>query len=278
MQAGKQSSQRLLGQVTLSSAFRYVIGNTYAVESMLLSISGLPVHALVVHFAVVVLPVSAVALITIIYMPKLKNKYSFITTLGVVLGSAAVLIAKQSGEALAENIGLPVKHADWGSLLTYVAFVLLVLTLAWYRSPKGRRSRVVTPLSHTTVLASIAVLGLTFLSGHSGAQAVWEGKVSAKSSSSTSLAAAKATPKATSKAAKTYSLADVKKRSSAKSCWSIINGNVYDLTKWINRHPGGANAITGLCGRDGSATFNGQHGGQSQPISSLAPYKIGKFA
>jgi uncharacterized membrane protein len=247
-------------------------------ESLLYSISGLPVHALVVHFAVVVLPVSSFALISIIYMPKLKNKYSFITTLGVVIGSAAVLIAKQSGEALAENIGLPVKHADWGSLLTYVAFILMVLTLAWYRSSKGRRSRVVTPLGHTTVLASIAVLGLTFLTGHTGAQAVWEGKLSQMSSSSSSISAAKATPKATSKTSKTYTLADVKKRSTAKSCWSAINGSVYDLTKWISRHPGGADAIKGLCGRDGSAAFTGKHGGQSQPISSLAPYKIGKFA
>ena len=87
-------------------------------ESLLYSISGLPVHALVVHFAVVILPLAATALIALIYIPKLKGQYSFITTVGIVLGSAAVLVAKQSGEALAEKIGTPVKHADWASLLT----------------------------------------------------------------------------------------------------------------------------------------------------------------
>jgi uncharacterized membrane protein len=250
-------------------------------ESLLYTISGLPVHALIVHFAVVILPLSATALISLIYKPKFKSQYSFITTAGIVLGSAAVLVAKQSGEALAEKMGTPVKHADWGSLLTYAAFILMVLTLIWYRSTKGRRSGVVTPLGHTTVLAAIAVLGLTFLTGHTGAQAVWEGKLAAlNSSTSTSTSTANATPKATStsKVAGTYNLADLKKHATSTSCWSAINGNVYDLTKWINRHPGGVSVIKGLCGRDGSAGFNGQHGGASRPASELATFKIGKFA
>jgi uncharacterized membrane protein len=246
-------------------------------ESLLYTISGLPVHALVVHFAVVILPIAATALIALIYIPKIKNHYAFITTAGVVLGSAAVLVAKQSGEALAEKIGTPVEHADYASILTGAAFILMVLTLIWYRSSKGRRSRVVTPLGHVTVLASIAVLVLTFLTGHTGAQAVWNGKLASVTSAAPS---AKATSKATatSKVAGTYTLVDLKKHASAKSCWSAINGNVYDLTKWINRHPGGARVIKGLCGRDGTAGFNGQHGGQSRPASELAAFKIGKFA
>ncbi|MFM6842091.1 MAG: cytochrome b5 domain-containing protein [Candidatus Planktophila sp.] len=246
-------------------------------ESLLYSIAGLPVHPLIVHFAVVILPLAATALIALIYMPKLKSQYSFITTVAVVLGSAAVLVAKQSGEALSEKIGTPVKHADYASLLTYTAFVFMVLTLIWYRSSKGRKSRVVTPLGHTTVLAAIAVLVLTFLTGHTGAEAVWKGKLPEATSAT---AKASATPKATatSKVAGTYNAADLKKHATAASCWSAINGNVYDLTKWINRHPGGASVIKGLCGRDGSAGFNGQHGGQSRPASELAAFKIGKFA
>ncbi|MFM6940872.1 MAG: cytochrome b5 domain-containing protein [Candidatus Planktophila sp.] len=247
-------------------------------ESLLYSINGLPVHALIVHFAVVILPLAATALIALIYMPKLKGQYSFITTVGIVLGSAAVLVAKQSGEALAEKIGTPVKHSNYATLLTATSFVLMVLTLIWYRSTKGRRSRVVTPIGHATVIAAIAVLGLTFLTGHTGAQAVWQGKLPEATASAA--ASSKATPKATatSKVAGTYSASDLKKHASAASCWSAINGNVYDLTKWINRHPGGPSVIKALCGIDGSSMFNGQHGGQSRPVSTLASYKIGKFA
>jgi uncharacterized membrane protein len=246
-------------------------------ESLLYSISGLPVHPLVVHFAVVVLPVSALALIAIIYTPKIKSKYSFITTAGIILGSAAVLIAKQSGEALAEQIGNPATHSNYGSLLTAGAFILMLLTILWYRSSKGRRSRVVTPLSHATAIAAIIVLLLTFLTGHSGAQAVWEGKLASATSTQ---AKASPTPKATAatKAKGTYTSADLAKHASVKSCWSAINGSVYDLTRWVAKHPGGRSVIIAICGRDGSASFSGQHGGAAKPASFLAKYKIGKFA
>ncbi len=58
-------------------------------------------------------------------------------------------------------------------------------------------------------------------------------------------------------------------------CWSAINGNVYNLTAWVSSHPGGKQAIVGLCGKDGSAAFNGQHGGRVQQESQLAQFKIG---
>jgi uncharacterized membrane protein len=245
-------------------------------ESLLYSIAGLPVHPLIVHFAVVILPLATTALIALIYMPKLKHQYSFITTIAIVLGSAAVLVAKQTGEALAERMGTPVEHADYASLLTGAAFIFMVLTLIWYRSSKGRRSRVVTPLGHTTVLAGIAVLGLTFLTGHTGAQAVWKGRMT-DTASVTSSPSPSATAKATKKAVATYKYAEVKKHANSTSCWSIINGNVYDLTKWINRHPGGASVIKNICGRDGSKSFSGQHGGQNRPASTLTAYKIGIY-
>ena len=61
----------------------------------------------------------------------------------------------------------------------------------------------------------------------------------------------------------------------ATSCWTAINGKVYDVTSWINQHPGGRDAILSLCGTDGSAAFNGQHGGQARPAQELATFNIG---
>jgi len=72
-----------------------------------------------------------------------------------------------------------------------------------------------------------------------------------------------------------YTMADVQKHNSGSSCWTAINGNVYDVTNWINQHPGGPDAILSLCGTDGSSAFNGQHGGQGRPESELATFKIG---
>lgn len=72
-----------------------------------------------------------------------------------------------------------------------------------------------------------------------------------------------------------YTMAKVKENNSAASCWSVVNGNVYNLTNWINSHPGGPSAIRGLCGVDGSSSFNGRHGGQSNPAENLASYLLG---
>jgi hypothetical protein len=72
-----------------------------------------------------------------------------------------------------------------------------------------------------------------------------------------------------------YTLAKVKANASAASCWTVIKGNVYDLTKWIGSHPGGESAIISLCGVDGSASFASQHEGKSKPESRLAGYLLG---
>ena len=75
-----------------------------------------------------------------------------------------------------------------------------------------------------------------------------------------------------------YTMAKVKENNSAASCWSVINGNVYNLTQWINSHPGGPSVIRGLCGVDGTSSFNGKHRGQGNPTSTLASYLLGPLA
>jgi cytochrome b involved in lipid metabolism len=85
---------------------------------------------------------------------------------------------------------------------------------------------------------------------------------------------ASATPTTTSNA---LTLARVKANNTASSCWSIINGNVYNLTSWISNHPGGKSAITSLCGIDGTSAFNSQHRNESKPESRLTGYLLGKL-
>ncbi len=75
-----------------------------------------------------------------------------------------------------------------------------------------------------------------------------------------------------------YTLNEVSAHVTANDCWSAINGGVYDLTSWIARHPGGARAITGLCGTDGSEAFNGQHAGGASQAAILTELKIGTLA
>jgi cytochrome b involved in lipid metabolism len=72
-----------------------------------------------------------------------------------------------------------------------------------------------------------------------------------------------------------YSMEDVKKRNTSSACWTVIDGNVYDLTKWIPAHRGGPQSIIFLCGKDGTSAYKVQHEGASTPMSALANYFIG---
>ncbi len=72
-----------------------------------------------------------------------------------------------------------------------------------------------------------------------------------------------------------YTMADIQAHSTQSSCWSAIGGDVYDLTSWISRHPGGEGTIIGLCGTDGTAAYTNQHKSSRRPKSVLALLKIG---
>lgn len=77
---------------------------------------------------------------------------------------------------------------------------------------------------------------------------------------------------------KTFTLAQVATHATASSCYSAINGVVYDLGAWINKHPGGSREILRICGKDGSDAFNGQHGGDARPERILAGFEIGTLS
>ncbi len=75
-----------------------------------------------------------------------------------------------------------------------------------------------------------------------------------------------------------YTKAEVAIHKDATSCWSIINGMVYDLTSWIGKHPGGERAILKICGRDGTSLFEGEHGGDAKPESALSSFLLGPLS
>ena len=72
-----------------------------------------------------------------------------------------------------------------------------------------------------------------------------------------------------------YTRAQVAENNRPASCWTIVDGGVYNLTEWARQHPGGSGAIYALCGVDGSGSFSSKHGGQSRPLSELRKYYLG---
>jgi len=108
--------------------------------------------------------------------------------------------------------------------------------------------------------------GMKYTCVKKGAKLVWGKGVAVKASPAASAAAG------------AYTMEKVKANDSSSRCWSVISGNVYDLTKWISAHPGGSGAITSLCGTDGTAAYLGMHRNQSKPESRLAGFLLGPLA
>lgn len=73
----------------------------------------------------------------------------------------------------------------------------------------------------------------------------------------------------------TYAMADVQAHAVPENCWAAIGGDVYDLTTWVSRHPGGARPIQGLCGTDGTERFTRKHGNSGAAKAALVLLKIG---
>ena len=53
-------------------------------------------------------------------------------------------------------------------------------------------------------------------------------------------------------------LDQLKSHNTLSSCWSVLNGAVYDLTNF--RHSGGQNKISSVCGGDMTNKLHGKHG------------------
>ncbi len=64
---------------------------------------------------------------------------------------------------------------------------------------------------------------------------------------------------------------EVATHSSKDDCWTIIDGNVYDLTSYIPRHPGGDDILE-ACGTDGSSLFNQRQTAGGESVGSGTPH------
>lgn len=77
---------------------------------------------------------------------------------------------------------------------------------------------------------------------------------------------------------KAFTIIEVESHSSSNSCWTVIEGKVYDLTSWIGKHPGGDKAILSICGKDGSEAFDGKHGMDPKAKGVLPKFYLGDLA
>ncbi|KAK2584524.1 hypothetical protein KPH14_006894 [Odynerus spinipes] len=75
---------------------------------------------------------------------------------------------------------------------------------------------------------------------------------------------------------KYYTRAEVTKHNQTNDVWIIIHNKVYDVTNFLNQHPGGEEVLLEQAGRDATEPFE-DIGHSSDAREMMEPYKIGEL-
>jgi len=70
---------------------------------------------------------------------------------------------------------------------------------------------------------------------------------------------------------------EIARHSTEASLWTVIDGEVYDLTSWAAKHPGGLPVLLKVAGKDGSRAFDAAKHSAATQVFKLN-YRIGKAA
>lgn len=233
---------------------------------------GLPIHPLVIHGVVVLVPLAGISLAGSILFPRFRSILLPPTILALLASTALSFIAQESGKQLAITVGNPVLHADLGTwVLPAVSSLTAFSLLLWFILEKRQPAWLKQAVSIVGLLAVACVTVLIFLVGHSGAEATWSSRIAASESKNITPSPRFETIEMDGK----YSLAEIAQHDSRQDCWTAIEGKVYDLTPYMKQHPGGAGTLAWLCGIDGTKLFANQHGTDQRPANDLSGFEIG---
>ncbi|KQS00538.1 hypothetical protein ASG12_06545 [Williamsia sp. Leaf354] len=161
------------------------------------SFNGLPLHPLVVHIVVVMIPLAAVFAVLGVVWPAARRKLGIVTPIVAAIALTATPIATSAGESLEKKTppsAVLERHTELGDQMIYFAaplFVLAVLwwvhTSAWFREnewvagrvpalTRGRSQTVITGvLAVLLVVVAVGAVIWVYRIGDAGARSVWGG-------------------------------------------------------------------------------------------------------
>ncbi len=138
---------------------------------------GLPLHPLVVHGAVVLLPLAALGALVIAVSARARKRYGSLVVLGAFVALGATIGARVTGEALnggtQAGAGALGTHVTWGLLAPWPAAALAVTSLVLALAARGKSRPLLVTSALLTVVSALASLAVIVVVGHAGATAVW---------------------------------------------------------------------------------------------------------
>ena len=149
------------------------------------TISGLPAHVVLVHFMVVVAPLTALLEILCGVWPAARRRLVWLVLAFAAATTAVTPLTTSAGQWLFDSFGSQSptlqEHAELGKWMIYVSVALLVVAVAiavlHLREGRADDSRIVlnVVVAVVAVLVGISSIVAVYRIGDSGARAVWGG-------------------------------------------------------------------------------------------------------
>lgn len=143
---------------------------------------GLPLHPLIVHGTVVIVPLAALTVLLAVLWPRFRNWAGPLPAGLAVVGLVLVPLSTSSGENLERSVReteLVERHAELGEQLLPFVAVLAVAAIGLWLIGRRERAGSSSPKLLLVVLAALAVLAAVGTTvqvvriGHSGAESAW---------------------------------------------------------------------------------------------------------
>ena len=145
------------------------------------TVFGVPLHPLVNHAVVVLVPLAVLGTLIVTVVPRWRTAYGWLVLALTGVAFASVPVATRSGRNLEASLELggPAldkvqEHQEMGDRLIWAVGAMFVLDLVMMMMHRaGRPSGQATLIGVLASIAGLVALVVVVLTGHLGAQAVW---------------------------------------------------------------------------------------------------------
>jgi hypothetical protein len=142
-----------------------------------MTLFGLPLHPLVVHAAVVLLPLAALGTILIALSARARKRYGSLVVIATVAAVGAVVGARVTGEALNGGLqagsAIMATHITYGLLAPWLASALVVASLLVVLAGRGTNRPLLVTTTLLAIVVALASIAIVVVVGHAGSTAVW---------------------------------------------------------------------------------------------------------
>ena len=155
--------------------------------------NGLPVHVLLVHFVVVLAPLTALLAIVCAVWPAARKRWIWLVAALSIVTVVLTPLTTSAGEWLEHRVGSTPAvqiHAELGDTMLYFSLALLVaVALLVFVHVRESRNRALKPIAAWlvagfVVLAGVATTVQVYRIGDSGAIAAWGDQMQASADAS----------------------------------------------------------------------------------------------